>query len=48
MEFRELSDGEWKLIRSLPPPRARVGRAGRGYRLGYKLHLAVDAHSELH
>jgi hypothetical protein len=26
---------------------ARVGRAERGYRLGYKLHLAVDAHSEL-
>jgi IS5 family transposase len=26
---------------------ARVGRAERGYRLGYKLHLAVDACSEL-
>jgi len=28
-------------------PEARVGRAGRGYQLGYKLHLAVDACSEL-
>jgi len=26
---------------------ARVGRAGKGYRLGYKLHLALDACSEL-
>jgi len=26
---------------------ARVGRAGKGYQLGYKLHLAVDASSEL-
>ena len=26
---------------------ARVGRAGKTYQLGYKLHLAVDAHSEL-
>jgi len=26
---------------------AKVGRAGRGYQLGYKLHLAVDAISEL-
>ncbi|MBS7649366.1 transposase, partial [Candidatus Bathyarchaeota archaeon] len=26
---------------------ARVGRAGKGYGLGYKLHLAVDANSEL-
>jgi hypothetical protein len=26
---------------------ARVGRAGKGYRLGYKLHLTVDACSEL-
>ncbi|MEM0084923.1 MAG: transposase [Candidatus Methanomethylicia archaeon] len=28
-------------------PEARVGRAGKTYRLGYKLHLAVDANSEL-
>jgi len=28
-------------------PEARVGRASRAYRLGYKLHLAVDTHSEL-
>ena len=28
MEFRELSDGEWKLIRSLLPPKARVGGPG--------------------
>ncbi|MEM2703489.1 MAG: transposase [Candidatus Bathyarchaeia archaeon] len=28
-------------------PEARVGRAGKTYRLGYKLHLAVDAYSEL-
>jgi transposase len=28
-------------------PEARVGRADRAYRLGYKLHLAVDASSEL-
>jgi IS5 family transposase len=28
-------------------PEARVGRAGKGYQLGYKLHLAVDASSEL-
>ncbi|MEM1547131.1 MAG: transposase [Candidatus Methanomethylicia archaeon] len=26
MEFREISDGEWKLIRSLLPPRAKNGR----------------------
>ena len=26
---------------------ARVGRAGKGYRLGYKLPLAIDAYSEL-
>jgi IS5 family transposase len=26
---------------------ARVGRAGKGYQLGYKVHLAVDACSEL-
>jgi len=28
-------------------PEARAGRAGRGYQLGHKLHLAVDASSEL-
>jgi IS5 family transposase len=28
-------------------PDARVGRAEKGYRLGYKLHLAVDASSDL-
>jgi len=28
-------------------PDARVGRAEKGYRLGYKLHLAVDANSDL-
>jgi hypothetical protein len=28
-------------------PEARVGRAGRTYQLGYKLHLADDAFSEL-
>jgi len=26
MEFRELTDSEWGLIRSLLPPRAKVGR----------------------
>ncbi|MEM2628111.1 MAG: transposase, partial [Ignisphaera sp.] len=26
MEFRELTDSEWELIRSLLPPRARTGR----------------------
>ena len=26
MEFRELSDGEWEVIRPLLPPRARTGR----------------------
>jgi hypothetical protein len=26
MEFRELCDGEWELIKPLLPPRARVGR----------------------
>jgi transposase len=26
MEFRELSDGEWEVIRPLLPPRASVGR----------------------
>jgi hypothetical protein len=26
MEFRELSDGEWEVIRPLLPPRATVGR----------------------
>ncbi|MEM4310889.1 MAG: hypothetical protein QXX95_00670 [Nitrososphaerales archaeon] len=26
MEFREIGDCEWELIRSLLPPRARVGR----------------------
>jgi transposase, IS5 family len=28
-------------------PEARVGRNGKTYELGYKLHLAVDAKSEL-
>jgi hypothetical protein len=26
LQFREVSDGEWELIRPLLPPRARVGR----------------------
>ncbi|MGC8962189.1 MAG: transposase, partial [Candidatus Bathyarchaeia archaeon] len=26
MEFRELSDGEWEVIKPLLPPRVRVGR----------------------
>jgi len=26
MEFRELSDGEWEVIKLLLPPRSRVGR----------------------
>jgi transposase len=26
MEFRELNDGEWELIRHLLPPKARTGR----------------------
>jgi transposase len=26
MEFREVSDGEWDVIRPLLPPRSRVGR----------------------
>jgi transposase len=26
MEFRELSDGEWELIKPLLPPKARTGR----------------------
>ena len=26
MEFRELSDGEWEVVRLLPPPKASVGR----------------------
>jgi len=26
MEFREVSDGEWEVIKSLLPPRSRVGR----------------------
>jgi transposase len=26
MEFRELSDGKWEIIKSLLPPRASVGR----------------------
>ena len=33
--------------RGYSDPDARVGRAEKGYRLGYKLHLAVDACSEL-
>jgi IS5 family transposase len=33
--------------RGYSDPEARVGRAEKGYRLGYKLHLAVDADSEL-
>ena len=28
-------------------PRARVGRNGKTYELGYKLHIAIDAKSEL-
>jgi len=28
-------------------PDARFGRTEKGYRLGYKLHLAVDANSDL-
>ena len=28
-------------------PEARIGRSGRGYGLGYNLHLSVDADSEL-
>ena len=26
MRFRELSDYEWEVIKSLPPPMSRVGR----------------------
>jgi transposase len=33
--------------RGYSDPDARVGRAEKGYRLGYKLHLAVDAGSDL-
>jgi len=33
--------------RGYSDPDARVGRAGKGYQLGYKVHLAVDACSEL-
>ena len=33
--------------RGYSDPDARVGRAEKAYRLGYKLHLAVDADSEL-
>jgi IS5 family transposase len=33
--------------RGYSDPDARVGRAEKGYRLGYKLHLAVDASSDL-
>jgi transposase len=33
--------------RGYSDPDARVGRAEKGYRLGYKLHLAVDANSDL-
>jgi transposase len=33
--------------RGYSDPDARVGRAGKTYQLGYKLHLAVDAESEL-
>ena len=28
-------------------PEARVGRNGKTYELGYKLHIAIDAKSEL-
>jgi transposase len=28
MEFRELSDFEWELIKPLLPPKSRVGRLG--------------------
>ena len=33
--------------RGYSDPDARVGRIEKGYRLGYKLHLAVDANSDL-
>ena len=33
--------------RGLSDPEARVGRDGKTYGLGYKLHLAIDAKSEL-
>ena len=33
--------------RGLSDPEARVGRNGRTYELGYKLHVASDAKSEL-
>jgi len=33
--------------RGYSDPEARVGRAGKTYELGYKLHLAVDSASEL-
>src|SRR5208283_5762701 len=33
--------------RGVSDPQARVGRNGKTYGLGYKLHLAVDAKSEL-
>jgi len=33
--------------RGLSDPEARVGRDGKNYGLGYKLHLAIDAKSEL-
>jgi hypothetical protein len=36
---RDLKDDS----RGYSDPDARVGRADRGYRLGYKLHLTVDA-----
>ena len=28
-------------------PKARVGRNGKTYELGYKLHIAIDAKSEM-
>jgi len=34
-------------LKGYSDPEARVGRAGKTYRLSYKLHLAVDACSEL-
>ena len=40
---RDLQDNE----RGKSDPEARVGRDGKTYELGYKLHLAVDAKSEL-
>jgi transposase len=40
---RDLHDNS----KGVSDPEARVGRSGKTYELGYKLHLAVDAKSEL-